>query len=288
MVTVRIKGGLGNQLFQYATGYALSQQLNQPLQFNPSFTKNMTFRGYELPELNLSTNAAVMDNDLPVKVRLLKNMYLNKLLRVIQVNRIRYRGGIYWLESGDISWQVLCANKAENIYLDGYFQNPLYFDKYRDGLLKQMTPGYVCEPSYVEVLKEINRCTSVAVHVRRGDFKKENKGFHYILSEQYYKNAIRYSRMHIQNPTFFWFSDDIEWVKQNIGNEPDFRFVKIKTSHGDIDDMMLMKNCQHIITANSTFSWWAAWLNEHKGAIRICPAKKYGNEQMIPKDWIKL
>ena len=92
----------------------------------------------------------------------------------------------------------------------------------------------------------------------------------------------------VETPVFFWFSDDMEWVKAYIGNSLDFQFVSIKTSHGDIDDMMLMKNCKHIITANSTFSWWAAWLNDHKEAIRIVPEKAYGMDGMIPDSWVKM
>ena len=87
---------------------------------------------------------------------------------------------------------------------------------------------------------------------------------------------------------FFWFSDDIDWVKQNFGERENFRFVSLHTKHADIDEMMLMKNCKHIIAANSTFSWWASWLNEHKDALHICPAKRYGNLHMIPENWIKI
>ena len=80
----------------------------------------------------------------------------------------------------------------------------------------------------------------------------------------------------------------MEWVKEHVGSSDDFRFVRIHTKHGDIDDMMLMKNCKHIITANSTFSWWAAWLNENDNAIRIVPEKPYGMEGMIPTEWRKV
>ena len=78
------------------------------------------------------------------------------------------------------------------------------------------------------------------------------------------------------------------WVKKHIGMSPDFRFIQMKTKHGDIDDMMLMKNCNHIITANSTFSWWAAWLNEKENVIRVVPQKPYGMNEMIPEGWIKV
>ena len=76
-------------------------------------------------------------------------------------------------------------------------------------------------------------------------------------------------------------------MREHFAEERDFRFINIKTENGDIDDMMLMKNCKHIITANSTFSWWAAWLNEHEDAICIAPAKPFGVTEMIPDNWVK-
>lgn len=111
---------------------------------------------------------------------------------------------------------------------------------------------------------------------------------HYLLGEQYYHNALKYVTEHLENPVFFWFSDDIDWVKKNFGEKGNFRFVSLHTKHADIDEMMLMKNCKHIIAANSTFSWWASWLNEHEDAMHICPAKRYGNLYMIPDGWIKI
>ena len=109
-----------------------------------------------------------------------------------------------------------------------------------------------------------------------------------MLDESYYEKAIQRMRELVENPVFFWFSDDMEWAKEHIGEADDFRFVRIQTQHGDIDDMMLMKNCHHIIAANSTFSWWAAWLNEHDDAVRIVPERPYGMEGMIPNGWIRV
>ena len=126
-------------------------------------------------------------------------------------------------------------------------------------MIQQFTPNYPSEAEYESALAEIQGREAVAVHVRRGDFlnaQNDPNPNHYLLGEQYYHNALKYVTLH--------------------------------TKHADIDEMMLMKNCKHIIAANSTFSWWASWLNEHKDALHICPAKRYGNLHMIPENWIKI
>ena len=288
MVIMRIKGGLGNQLFQYASVYALAKRLNQKLVFDPSFTANMTARGYKLPLLQVDTDEVIYTEQLPKKVNRLKNLYINKAFRVLNIPKHNCGKFVYWLETRD-EWQPdFFTIQAENLYVDGYFQSEEYFKQYRAELLKQIQPKYEPEDEYLKVLNDIRKCNSVAVHVRRSDFKKDNCEFHYLLDEAYYKRAIEKIRSSVKNPTFFWFSDDMNWVKEHIGASGDFRFVSIRTEHGDIDDMMLMKNCKHIITANSTFSWWAAWLNEHEDAIRIVPEKSYGMEGMIPTGWRKV
>lgn len=288
MIVMRIKGGLGNQLFQYAAAYALSKRLGQEFAFDPFFTTNMTLREYKISQLSISSDKVVSVEQLPGKVQILKNAYINKLCRILNMAKHRCGDYLYWLETKD-EWQAdFFTIESENLYVDGYFQSEDYFKKYRAELLDQFRPNYEPEEEYLKVLDEIKKCTAVAVHVRRTDFKKDNCKFHYLLDEDYYKKAIIEMKNRVENPVFFWFSDDMKWVKEHIGEEDDFRYVNIKTTHGDIDDMMLMKNCSHIITANSTFSWWAAWLNEHENAIRIVPKKPYGMERMIPKKWVQL
>lgn len=288
MIVMRIKGGLGNQLFQYAAAYALSKRLGQEFAFDPYFTTNMTLRGYKIPQLCISCDKIVSAEQLPGKVQILKNACVNKACRILNMAKHRCGDYLYWLETKD-EWQAdFFTIESENLYVDGYFQSEDYFKNYRTELLEQFRPNYEPEEEYLKTLGIIKKCTSVAVHVRRSDFKKDNCKFHYLLDEDYYKKAISEMKKRVENPIFFWFSDDMKWVKEHIGEEDHFRYVNIKTSHGDIDDMMLMKNCSHIITANSTFSWWAAWLNEHNDAIRIVPQKAYGMERMIPNGWIKV
>lgn len=288
MIIMRIKGGLGNQLFQYSMGYALAKRNNQELAFNVSFTSNMTSRGYKLPFLNVCDFIDISNENIPNKICLCKNKYINKAMRILKIGKIKIEEYVYVLETREVYTEKFLVDKYSNAYFDGYFQSPKYFEKYRNDLLKQITPNYPPESQYIDALKMVQNCNSVAVHVRRGDFKKSYNKFHYLLEKDYYVKAIDYIRNNVENPIFFFFSDDINWVKTNFGESEDFRFLNIKTTNGDIDDLMLMKNCNHIICANSTFSWWAAWLNESENAIRVVPTRQYGMDGMIPSDWIKI
>lgn len=290
MITVRIKGGLGNQLFQYAAGYALAKRLGQKMQLDTSFFPGQNLRGFKLTQLNIAYTETV--ENLNAKIAVYKNRYLNKLLRRANV-RVLTCGKTekYLLETrSDIVSEYFTIN-SKNIYLDGYYQSDQYFGNYRESLREQFRPKYTLEDECAEKLDMILNCNSVAVHVRRGDFlqaQNDRNPNHYLLGEAYYHNALRYIQNHTENATFFWFSDDIEWVKRNFGEQKNFYYVRLHTTCADIDEMMLMKKCCHIIAANSTFSWWASWLNERDHAVHICPAKRYGNLHMIPAGWVKI
>ena len=291
MITIRAKGGLGNQLFQYATGYAMSKRLEQKMSIDTSFYPKQTLRGYKLDKLLIDSKVTI-SNEQNIKINILKSKYLNKLLRQVGWSIIRCgKNSTYMLECRSDLVEKFNEVKDDNIYIDGYYQSELYFKDYKKYLVEQFNPTYKPETEFLEELDKINKCNSIAVHVRRGDFlsaQNDPNPNHYLLGEQYYHNALKYVNECLENPVFFWFSDDIDWVKQNFGETENSRFVSLHTKHADIDEMMLMKNCKHIIAANSTFSWWASWLNEHEDALHICPAKRYGNLHMIPENWIKI
>lgn len=290
MITVRIKGGLGNQLFQYAAAYALSKRVEQDLQLDITFFPQQTLRGFKLNQMNISNKR--VENSLSKAVEIYKNKYLNKILRKINVRILPCaKNGIFLLETRSDIVPEFFSITQNDIYMDGYYQSEEYFKDYRRELISQFTPNYTPETEYIEAINCVERCNSVAVHVRRGDFLNAQNDWnpnHYLLGEEYYHNSLQYVETHIENPVFFWFSDDIEWVKRNFGERADFRFISLHTKHADIDEMMLMKRCKHIIAANSTFSWWASWLNENERTLHICPKKRYGNLHMIPENWIKV
>lgn len=285
---MRIKGGLGNQLFQYSVAYALSKRLEQPFLLDVAFTDNMTERKNCINDLNIDAEFCTNGESLPFKIKMIKNKYINKVLRIFNLSKHRCGDYLYWIETRDKWQKEFNTIKASNLYVDGYFQCEEYFKQYRENLLHQFVPKYVYEKEYNLMLEQIKRYNSVAIHVRRGDFKRAKNKFHYVLPETYYINAIDFIKEKVMNPVFFCFSDDLEWIRRRWEGLENFIFVDINTEHKDIDELMLMKNCQNIIAANSTFSWWGAWLNENEDAIIIVPKKDYGMEGMIPSTWNRI
>lgn len=287
---MRIKGGLGNQLFQYAAGYSAAKRLNTELVLDTTFFPTQTLRGYKLGKLKTDFRETF---SLGTTHNLLKNKYINKLLRKLNIQRITIgKDSCFLLETRSEIMNRFFSEKAKDIYFDGYYQSELYFNEYRTDLLRQFTPSYSEEAEYTTAKKMIDSELSVAVHVRRGDFLKAQNDFnsnHYLLGINYYHNALQYMKSILpENAVYFWFSDDIEWVKSSFGELKNYRYINLKTENADIDEMMLMKQCKHIIAANSTFSWWAAWMNERNDAIRTVPDKRFGNLHMIPDGWIKI
>ncbi len=293
MITVRLKGGLGNQLFQYATAYALAKRTDSDLCLDIRYYGNKLDRFYKLNHLNIK-HSTITDEKFPAIIELLNNKYINKTMRKMNFKKLNVKGIRYLFDSSFISLNHnLFDTLSADTYIEGYYQSEEYFKEYRDDLLKQVVPVYEEETEYITALNEIQEVNSCAVHVRRGDFmnyqgRRGKNSVFYVLGFDYYKRAIEYISEHMSKPVFFWFSDDIEWVKENVGEAPNMRFVRLHTRNPDIDELMLMKHCNSIITANSSFSWWAAWLHENKEAVIVVPQRAYGNPYMIPENWIRI
>lgn len=290
MVVVRVKGGLGNQLFQYATGYAVARKMNTELCVEKSFYPMQKLRGFKLSLLTISESEIKNEICRPLFVQVFENRYINKLLRIAGFEKMTFLNQTYFLETKLKYLPQIFELSSDRVYLDGYFQSYMYFEQYREDLLKLFVPRYEFNEEWKSYCREMCQVDSVAVHVRRGDYLKiKNKNdLQYVLEEDYYKRAIDFLAGKLSNPVFYWFSDDIEWVKEHFGENSRFKYVRLTSENADLDEMMLMSNCKSIITANSSFSWWAAWLNQNKKAIVIAPKKRFGNENMIPNNWIKM
>ena len=145
----------------------------------------------------------------------------------------------------------------------------------------------------LEIINKIKNCNSVSVHIRRGDYLIDTnyRMFGGICDENYYAEAFKIIKKYVQNPTFFIFSDDIEWSKMHICQKENCYFVTINKKEDSWKDMFLMSICKHNIIANSTFSWWGAYLNKNKSAIVISPdifIKTDINSDIYKENWIKL
>ena len=288
MIIVHLKGGLGNQLFQISAAFSLGKRLGQKVCFDDGFFRHQQLRGLKIDKLLIS-NDIIKAKDNSIILRLYKTRIGNKLLRLFKLNTVPYgRHKLYLVDSSKRTMKVFFEVKAQDVYLDGYFQEDTYFVNCRNTLLALLKPKYKQDDSYAFYEKKIISTNSVAIHIRRGDFTSVKSKYHYLLGPEYYQHAINYLKSKISSPVFYCFSDDLEWVKNNIFFSDEVVFVALQTENADIDELFLMANCKHIITANSTFSWWAAWLNDNKTSIKIVPKKSYGNPNMIPSSWIRL
>lgn len=283
MIIVKITGGLGNQLFQYSLGRALSLKLNCELVLDTSFYPTQTLRKYELDKFNIQARLATQKE---IDSAGAGNGFFSRLIRKIGLISIFYPNYVQELES------IKYVNEVDNCnvgsYLDGYWQNPSYFSQYKSQLCADFTLVELLSDEAQHWKRIINETISVSLHVRRGDYvaNVHTHNVHGLCSLEYYQKAIETIKSEVNNPTFFVFSDDIEWCKNNLAIFGDLQFVdNTKTA---LDDLVLMTKCQHNIIANSTFSWWGAWLKSD--GVVIAPRNWFSNPNrnlkgVYPNEW---
>jgi len=299
MVIVRLFGGLGNQLFQYALGRRIAIEKKMPLKLDikSGFKGDFYGREYSLYHFNICENFAET-KELP-KFRLphTESVKLNgKLIRFI--NRLLPFNKGFEIHERSFKFDKSVFEKRDKYYLIGYWQNEKYFDSIRDILLDDLTLKVPLSNKSLDVSKLISSSNSVGLHIRRyqGNIKNstlsKHQNIHGILSLSYYKNAIELMTKKLEKPHFFIFSDDHEWVLENFPFQVPHTFVFHNSDKKNYEDLALLSYCKHQIIANSSFSWWAAWLNRNSNKIVIAPknwfAAKYSNSEIVPPDWIKI
>ena len=178
--------------------------------------------------------------------------------------------------------------KSGSLILQGYFQDYEVFEPYRDMLMRELQPRKVLNTQNESYLRQIADVNSVAVHLRRGVYVTDARirSQYPDVSLEYYQKAIEIISSKIQNPYFFIFSNDCDWVKQTIKNN--FKFNLLESGGPDYEHLYLMSQCKHHIITNSTFSWWGAWLNSNAEQIVIAPKDWEKNHARIPDSWIRM
>jgi hypothetical protein len=261
MKRVKIKGGLGNQMFQYAHGRNLIIANRESVIFDTSFfnfKKTDIDRPFLLHNFNLDNSS---------KFERTENGFFNKCYMKIA--------------------SIITGNY-------GFYQSEKYFKPIESIIRKEFTLKEPLSTTFIEYEGKILEAqNSVSLHVRRGDYvldAKTNK-YHGVCDLTYYQDAIKYINEKIESPSFFVFSDDIEWLKNNLKIN-DIIFVS-NPEVKEYEDLILMSKCKNHIIANSTFSWWGAWLNQNPDKIVIAPkqwtTKKTSDElDILPKEWIQM
>ncbi len=279
-------GGLGNQLFQYATSYALAKENNAEIIIDDrEFRKYKLHGGYRLDKLNIENKKISFIDSLLFPLILCKLVQkkespLTKIKKII-------------LEQNVSSFTNLKLNDTERTkMLIGYWQNAKYFQKHLPELKKIFAPLNISQKQ-LDLSMQINAQQSVAIHVRRGDYisNKNALAMHGICSIDYYENSIKHINEKLENPFFYIFSNDKLWCEQNLPSLFDGNFYIVENNSQEID-LWLMSQCQHHIIANSTFSWWGAWLASNTSQIVITPDPWFNKGIDIPSPvlphWLKL
>jgi len=282
MIIGNLFGGLGNQMFQYAFVRCLSIEKNE----NFAFTIDMIYfyRKNNIYELKKAFNLDL--NILNEKQINFKSFYFLKypLIRFI-FSKIKVNIFSFYFEKHISIKQKFYFNKnSDTKIFYGYWQNEDYFTKYRSIILNDFRFHISSDELNTQIYNLIKSKNSVSIHIRRGDYK--NSKSHNCLNLEYYLKAIEHLKSMYKNIYFFVFSDDIQWVKNNL-DENNFIVIDNNQKNPYID-MYLMSQCNHNIIANSSFSWWAAWLNTNEQKKIIAPRKWYNNKkiQPIPTNWV--
>lgn len=287
MITTRISGGLGNQMFQYAIAKSMAKNSNDIFKLDISFYPKQTLRKYELNLFNIDENIADTDECIALRG---KEGFIYRVKNRLDLSI--QRPSSYTPENDITLFDTEVYNKNGNIYLDGFWQNENYFKGIREEIIKDFSVKNDISQEASKYLKNIINSESVSIHIRRGDYIENihTNSVHGSCDVDYYKKAIKYINKNVSNPVFYIFSDDIPWCKEN------FNFLENKVLVDDtksaIDDLELMKNCKHNIIANSTFSWWGAWLNENEKKIVISPLnwikENPKNLTWVPENWMQI
>jgi hypothetical protein len=285
MIYSRIRGGLGNQLFQYCMARSLADKLETDLGLDiRDFSQDSPYL-MGLKNFNIRANF-----DPPGMIKHKKNGYIKFLIDIISRNhKLVYK-------EPHLSFDKNYASLPNRSYLKGYWQSEKYFENNKLNILNDLRIITDQSSQNVEISKQIASNVSVSLHIRRGDYvsNSEYNATHGTCSLSYYKTAVSYLLKNIgKNFTIFAFSDDPEWVYSNLKLPVDIRFVNNNSSEYSYEDLRLMSECNHNIIANSSFSWWGAWLNTNNKKIVIAPSKWYANQHIknddiIPPNWIKI
>ena len=278
MIIVKLMGGMGNQMFQYAFARSLSLKTNTEFKIDLSFLKrrdlgeNFTYRDFDLNIFNISENI--------VKETQTDN------LQSINENMFSY---------SQETVNTIEQKIGGNIYLDGYWQSYKYFEDFGEHIKKDFTfknlVGDNKDTNVKNMIIDIIESNSVMVNIRRSDYLNNN--FHGVMGFDYISEASKIIESKIDNPKYFVFSDDIEWCKENV--KLDNMVIVDHKYKGDRFDLylQLMKSCKHFIIPNSTFAWWAAWLSDNKNKIVISPKLWFtdiniNTNDLIPSNWIRI
>jgi hypothetical protein len=287
MVIVRLMGGLGNQMFQYAAGRRLAYSLDVELKLDLTWFKQPDRRPYGLGAFNIMERMAS-----PEDIRHLtlgRAAFLQMAMRKFLGFKFQPPKSYIKEESFSFDSSILSLN--DSVYLDGYWQNEKYFIDIKPTIRADFTLEAPPSERIESLTKTIASCDSVSIHIRRGDYLLEDKiKFHGLCSLDYYQRCVDIMIQSVSNPHFFVFSDDYQWAISNLKLPYKTTYLYPSNENLAFEDLWLISKCKNHIIANSSFSWWGAWLSQNPSKIVIVPKKWFQIEEndWVPPDWLRV
>jgi hypothetical protein len=274
VIIAKIYGGLGNQLFQYSFARKMALGLQAPLKLDVGFYQVQRLRRFQLDEFNICFEGFADSHDCR-RITGSDNCDRNSPRHYFRARHrrplVRENKGVYFSKA---------HQAVGDFVLDGYWQDLRYFQAIEPTIRKEIT--LVEQPRHAIWSEITENPNSVSVHIRRGDYVDMDRH----LPMKYYDRAIEYMVKIVPEAVFYVFSDDISWCKQNVSGSKMYRFID-QHSLTDCQEMVLMSRCAHHICANSTFSWWGAYLNPGTSKIVLFPqsALNHLNKDLWLKEW---
>lgn len=294
MIIVKLMGGLGNQMFQYAAGKRLAKLHKTELKLDKGILGKPVQEGVTPREVELDLLRVNLLWASRQEIDSYRNKGSGKYLRVMQRKFPFLFREMYLAESGH-GYYSRFNQLPSKVYLDGFWQSEKYFADIRQILLSEFKPMENLSGLNSEWISNIKSCNSVSVHIRRGDYVTNTQAnhFHGVLPMSYYHDAVSFITKDIMNPVFFVFSDDPNWVKDNFRLDYPTYIISHNMARNSVFDLELMSACQHNIIANSSFSWWGAWLNASPQKIVVAPKFWFRDnpslaDDLIPSSWHRL
>ena len=298
-IHVSLSGGLGNQMFQYAFGLTLAQNFDASLcldksHYNYTNAGNITQHEFSLDVFRLSPvyTSSEQLNALQPSLMYKINRRLNRLLGLPIIF-----GSRIIAENEPHVYQPPVNPPKQDTQFVGYWQNERYF-KAHDRLIRDSFEfKSELEGRNKELADLIAGTNAVSLHIRRGDYANnpDTKKTHGLCDLDYYYKAVERIENDIENPVYFVFSDDPEWAIANLTLKGAYHVVDNNSGHNSYIDMQLMSLCKHNIVANSSFSWWGAWLNKNPNKLVLAPQRWYEDEHLnelsedfVPSGWIRI
>jgi hypothetical protein len=282
-IVSRLHGGLGNQLFAYATGYALARRTKASHKVDTRVFSEAGERPFALSDFDLPLDEAT-PGELHAVAPQWGPWWKNKLIlwRQRRTPFARRR----WVREETLDFDPRLADVRPPAYLDGWWQSEKYFAAHADEIRGMFRPRASAVARVGTLAARLAASDAIAVHVRRGDYVDQAHiaAFHGLCSADYYAQAIAWIRERRPNAPLVLFSDDPAWTRAQFGSWANARMIVGEPQHSAIEDFALLASCRHFVIANSSFSWWAAWLGGSPEKLVVAPRRWFRGRDVKPAD----